>query len=164
MSQILVSSCLLGLPARFDGTSKLVSDPLWEQWRTEGRLVPFCPELAAGATVPRPPAEIAGASAGEILDRTDPAAGPRVVEPDGTDVTELYVRGAVLTLEFARQRGITIAVLCDRSPSCASTVRHDGTFTRQLVPGRGITAEVLTRGGVAVFNQFQLDQVSQLLA
>ncbi|MFD0853743.1 2-thiouracil desulfurase family protein, partial [Actinomadura adrarensis] len=56
MERILVSSCLLGSRVRYNGTAKTVHTGLVDRWRTEGRLVPFCPEVSGGLPVPREPA------------------------------------------------------------------------------------------------------------
>ena len=58
MEKILISSCLLGHPVRYDGTGKTETHSLISQWSSEDRLVPICPEVCGGLPVPRPPAEI----------------------------------------------------------------------------------------------------------
>ena len=61
MERILVSGCLLGRKIRYNGTDKAVgkgeATNLLARWQEEGRLVPICPELSAGFSTPRPPAE-----------------------------------------------------------------------------------------------------------
>ena len=52
-SKILISACLLGAPVRYDGVGKAVSHPLLTRLLAEGRLVPFCPEVAGGLPIPR---------------------------------------------------------------------------------------------------------------
>jgi pimeloyl-ACP methyl ester carboxylesterase len=69
VKKILVSGCLNGRPIRFNETNVEVESAIWDRWESEGRLVSFCPELAAGFGVPRPPAEIAGTSASLVLQR-----------------------------------------------------------------------------------------------
>ena len=58
MEKILVSACLLGSPVRYNGSDRLVEHSLIARWREQGRIVPLCPEVAAGFPTPRPPAEI----------------------------------------------------------------------------------------------------------
>lgn len=48
MHKILVSGCLNGRPIRFNSTNVSVASEIWDRWESEGRLVAFCPELAAG--------------------------------------------------------------------------------------------------------------------
>ena len=83
MQKILVSGCLNGRPIRFNRTSVDVESAIWDRWVSEGRLVAFCPELAAGFPVPRPPAEIVGGDASMVL------TGQAVVNEDnGSDVSD----------------------------------------------------------------------------
>lgn len=51
-----VSSCLLGNAVRYDGGHKYQS--VTEQLAEHFILVPFCPEVAAGMGVPRPPIQL----------------------------------------------------------------------------------------------------------
>ncbi len=48
MHRILVSGCLNGRPIRFNSTNVSVESDIWDRWEAEGRLVAFCPEVAAG--------------------------------------------------------------------------------------------------------------------
>ena len=64
MGRVLVSGCLNGRPIRYNATGVDVESEIWDRWEQEGRLVHFCPELAAGFSVPRPPAETAARVAG----------------------------------------------------------------------------------------------------
>jgi uncharacterized protein YbbK (DUF523 family) len=41
-------------------------------------------------------------------------------------------------------------VLKARSPSCGTAGVYDGTFSRRLVPGRGVTAAALAAAGLEV--------------
>lgn len=72
-----VSACLLGQAVRYDGGDKRDATVTGELAR-RFELVPFCPEVAIGMGVPRPPIRLAG----------DPAA-PRArgVEDPAMDVT-----------------------------------------------------------------------------
>ncbi len=116
MQKILVSACMMGQKVRYNASDVETDDALLEQWRREGRLIPFCPELAGGFPVPRPPAEIETGSGGDaVLD-----AGARVLESSGADVSRYFRRGAELTLEAVRAHGIKLAILKEGSPSCDS--------------------------------------------
>ena len=102
--KILVSGCLNGRPIRFNETNVEVESAIWDRWESEGRLASFCPELAAGFGVPRPPAEIVGTSASVVLQRRG-----SVVEDNGTDVTEMFIAGAELAVERALSEGCVAA-------------------------------------------------------
>lgn len=54
-SMVLVSKCLLGVPCRMDGKSKLVPEIL--RLYEEGKAVAVCPEVLGGLPTPREPAE-----------------------------------------------------------------------------------------------------------
>ncbi|MWA00249.1 DUF523 domain-containing protein [Actinomadura sp. LD22] len=159
MERILVSSCLVGRPVRYDGAAKPVGGGLFERWRMEGRLVPLCPEVSGGLPVPRPPAEIVGGDGGAVLDGT-----ARVVTEAGADVTAEFLRGARLALAAAERSGARIALLKEGSPSCGGTRVHDGTFSGTPVPGAGVTTALLRREGIRVFGEDDLDAVQELLA
>jgi uncharacterized protein YbbK (DUF523 family) len=159
MLKVLVSGCLGGAAIRFNETSVPVSSPIWRKWAAEGRLVSFCPELAVGFPVPRPPAEIVGGSAADVLD-----SGAWVREVSGRDVTELFRAASRRALHRAIDADVALAVLVDGSPTCGSSYVHDGTFSGVTVPGRGVAAEALRRYGIPVFAHHELEQAAAALA
>lgn len=148
MLKILISSCLLGIPVRYDGQSKPVQHPWLRQWHDEGRLIAICPELAGGLPTPRPPAE-----------RTH----NRIMTEDRTDVTDAFTHGARQTLALCQQQGIQIALLKESSPSCGSTNIYDGEFRGRKIPGMGLTTEWLRRAGMTVFSENQIDELADFL-
>ena len=134
--RLLVSACLLGAPCRYDGKAK--KNEAVCALAEEFELIPICPEALGGLPTPRTPSE---------------RRGERVVMRDGRDVTAEYRRGAETALEIARREGVSAAVLKERSPSCGSGEIYDGTFTGALVPGDGVTAELLRANGISVFSE-----------
>ncbi|MDI9496556.1 MAG: DUF523 domain-containing protein, partial [Bacillota bacterium] len=68
------------------------------------------------------------------------------------DKTENFVDGAHKTLELAKKYGIKKAILKEKSPSCGTKYIYDGTFTKTLVPGQGITARLLQENGIDVIS------------
>jgi uncharacterized protein YbbK (DUF523 family) len=151
VERILVSSCLAGRLVRYDGAAKPVEADLFERWRAEGRLIPFCPEVTGGLTVPRPPAEIVGGDGRDVLDGT-----ARILTDTGEDVTDEFLRGARLALETARRHGARTALLKEGSPSCGTHRIYDGTFTGTSTPGIGVTTALLERAGIKVFPETDL--------
>lgn len=142
--KILVSACLLGCPCRYDGQSK--KHPEVEALRERGHiLVPVCPEQLGGLPTPRPPAER--------------QKDGRVVNRKGTDVTAQYQRGAELALKTAREQGCELAILKERSPSCGSGEIYDGTFSKKLVPGDGVTVQLLRQAGIQVLGESQVEKI-----
>ena len=130
---MIVSACLAGFPCRYDGRSKPCPQVI-EMIRA-GKAIAVCPEQLGGLPTPRPPCEI----------RND-----RVVDKYGADHTDEYRRGAEATLTLAQIYGATQAMLQNRSPSCGSGWIYDGTFSKKLVQGDGITARLLAENGIQV--------------
>ncbi|MFF2010123.1 DUF523 domain-containing protein [Streptomyces sp. NPDC058195] len=143
MESVLVSACLRGVPCRFDGRAK--DSPAMAGALGDRRPVAFCPEVSAGLSTPRRPAEIVGGDGHDVLD-----GRARVVDDTGHDVTAEFVDGAERALAAARRAGCTEALLMARSPSCGHGAVYDGTFTGTLRAGDGVTAALLERHGIAV--------------
>ena len=140
--KLLVSSCLLGLPCRYDGASK--GHPLLPSLLERHTLVPVCPEQLGGLPTPRPPAE---------------CHGERVVTRDGADVTAQYRRGAREALALCRMFHCDAALLKERSPSCGHGQIYDGSFSRCLIPGDGVTAALLRENGILVYGESQIEEL-----
>ncbi len=156
--KILVSACLLGQPLRYDGSALMVGSARLTRWRQEGRLVPLCPEVTGGLPVPRPPAEIQGGSAADVLN------GRAVVMSNaGDDVTAAFVAGAERALALCREHDIGVAILTESSPSCGSSRVNDGRFRGCKIVGEGVTTALLRRHGIAVFSQHELAAVARWL-
>lgn len=159
MLRVLVSACLLGRKVRYNGSDRLDGHPVLSRWQAEGRVVPVCPEVAAGFATPRLPAEIInGHGGGDVLD-----GNASVVEDTGRDVTGLYVAGARIALALAVEHGCRHAVLTDGSPSCGSGFIYDGSFTGRRRAGVGATAALLERNGVRVFPETRIEELDRLL-
>jgi uncharacterized protein YbbK (DUF523 family) len=157
MDKILVSRCLLGHRVRYDGGASGPFD-LLEQWISEGRVVPLCPEVAGGLPTPRAAAEIPGGQGAEVLDGI-----AAVITTEGEDVSAQFLDGARQALELVQKHGIRVAVLKANSPSCGNLLTYDGTFSAVKVPGEGVTAALLKRHGVQVFSELELPQAAAAL-
>jgi uncharacterized protein YbbK (DUF523 family) len=159
MNKLLISACLLGDPVRYDGQGKRLRHAGLDGLIEEGRVIGFCPEVAGGLPVPRPPAEIQVGGGDAVL-----AGKACVVTGNGEDVSEYFIAGARQALALCREHGIRVAVLTDRSPSCGSSLIYDGNFSRQPISGSGVTAALLRRQGIAVFSQHRLDDALRRLS
>jgi len=157
-ARVLVSACLLGERVRYNGSDAATESPILARWLAEGRVVPFCPEVAGGLGVPRPAAELQGGDGEAVL-----AGAGRVATEGGVDVTESFLRGARLCLDAALAENVRVAVLKDGSPSCGSSSIHDGAFRGGRVAGRGVTAALLERRGIRVFSERELDEAAEYL-
>lgn len=136
MEKIIVSACLLGVSCRYDGKS--VPCPEVIALLDKYILIPVCAEILGGLPTPRSPAEI---------------VGDRVINKDGIDVTENYMRGAREVLRLCRLYGVKKAILKEKSPSCGSKLIYDGTFSRTLKDGNGICAALLRENGIEVVSE-----------
>ena len=134
--KLLVSACLLGVSCRYDGKSKGREEVSALAERYD--LIPVCPEQLGGLPTPREPSEI---------------LGDRVVSRTGEDVTGPFRKGAEETLRIARLTGCRKALLKSKSPSCGSGLIYDGTFSRTLAEGDGVTARLLKENGLEVFGE-----------
>ncbi|QOL26288.1 DUF523 domain-containing protein [Thalassotalea sp. LPB0316] len=150
MEKILISSCLLGQPVRYDGQSKPLAQNIIQTWQQQGRLVNICPEVAGGLSVPRAPAEYNPTS-------------QKVKTCDGEDVTQAFIEGAHRALTLCLKHGIRYALLKESSPSCGSNLVYDGSFSQRKVAGMGITAKLLSDNGIQVFSEETLDQLISLI-
>jgi uncharacterized protein YbbK (DUF523 family) len=146
---VLVSACLAGRACRFDGSAN--PDDEVARLVAEGRAVLVCPEVDGGLGTPRPAAEITGGDGADVL-----AGRARVLTRAGEDVTEAYVAGARLALEAAREAGATTAILKARSPSCGKGAVYDGSFSRSLQEGDGVTASLLRSEGLTVISDEEI--------
>lgn len=104
--RIGISSCLLGQKVRYDGGHK------HNEYITEtlGRIfefVPFCPEVAIGMGVPRPPIRLV---------KTGGGVQARGVDDPSRDVTARLM--AYAETVAPKLRGVSGYILKSRSPSC----------------------------------------------
>ena len=133
---ILCSACLLGVECRFDGRGK--KNRRVAALVKRNILIPICPELLGGLSVPREAAE---------------RRGSRIMTQSGQDVTRQFRLGAVRTLRLAKMLKIKKAILKQRSPSCGSGQVYDGTFSGKIVAGNGVTTALLTKNGIQVVSE-----------
>lgn len=151
MNKILVSACLLGQKVRYDGSDKDRREATLNELIVQGRVIAFCPEVAGGLPVPRLPAEIQSGDGEAVLD-----GQARLLDSSGQDVTAEFVSGAQQALAQAQTHNVSVAILKARSPSCGNAQIYDGTFSQQLIAGRGVTAALLERHGLQVFNEDEI--------
>ena len=140
MEKILISACLVGDNVKYDGKSNK-SDKI-ERLLEKYELVPFCPEVEGGLSIPRKPSE-------RVKDR--------VKMEGGRDVTHQFESGAEKALNICLYLGIKIAILKENSPSCGSHNIYDGSFSHKLIPGEGVTTELLKKKGITVLNEDEID-------
>lgn len=140
--KVLVSACLLGVACRYAGDGKLC--PEVAALSREHELVPVCPEQLGGLPTPRPPVELRAGVA---------------VDWQGTERSAEFIKGAQETLRIARILGCSAAVLKSRSPSCGCGEIYDGSFSGRLIPGNGISAQLLIDNGIRVLTEEQIKEL-----
>lgn len=64
--------------------------------------------------------------------------------------------GATQVLKLAEILDIKEAILKHKSPSCGCGKVYDGTFTKTLINGDGVTTQVLKENGVKVITERDL--------
>lgn len=147
--KILVSRCLYGgEPVRYDGKTKEETNEIFNRWRDEGMLIPVCPEVDGGLSVPRPPAEI---------------TEDGIINSEGTDVTGAYEAGASIAVKKAIDEDVAFCIMKEGSPSCGSSLIYDGTFSGRKIPGEGLTVKLLRENGFKVFSEKEIKDAADYL-
>lgn len=105
LPQVAISACLTGQAVRYDGNHKL-TPLLIESLIQHATLLPVCPEVAIGLSIPRNKIQLTYQN-GEIrvLDSINP-------DVDLTDLLHDYA------LQFSKQYILSGLVLQEKSPSC----------------------------------------------
>jgi uncharacterized protein YbbK (DUF523 family) len=146
----LISACLLGIKCAWDGQDIYKSDKAIEFANSE-TLIPVCPEQVGGLKTPRAPQEIQGGTGEDVLN-----GKCEVLNIDGEDVTQRFINGAEETLKIVKLFHIEEFIGKSRSPSCGCGQIYDGTFSRALIDGDGVTTALLKRNGIRVITEEDL--------
>ncbi len=107
---IAASACLLGYYCRYDGRTS--PNPELVKWAVKEQVLPFCPEQLGGLSTPRPPSHLEEGDGFDVLNNR-----ARVIDSDGQDITEAFLRGAFTALGMIKEQDIRICFMKDRSPS-----------------------------------------------
>ncbi|MBR3755472.1 MAG: DUF523 domain-containing protein [Firmicutes bacterium] len=144
----LISGCLLGHNCKYNGGNNYNQDVI--DFVSCHSCFSVCPEGISGLPTPRPPAEY---------------VGDRVIDKEGKDVTDFFVKGAEVSLEEAMaeaaRRGERIegAILKANSPSCGSGHIYDGSFSGTLIPGNGCFTKLLLDQDIKVISEKEIENV-----
>lgn len=130
---VLVSSCLAGIPCRYNGKAAPNAEVI--ELVESGRAIPVCPEVLGGLPTPRPAAEI---------------VGDKVLSQEGEDFTPEFIYGAKKTLKIAEELECKKAILKSGSPSCGFKKIYDGTFTGNMKEANGIAGQLLHDNGIEI--------------
>lgn len=159
VQRILVSACLLGNKVRYNASCLAMAQADLDWLETHCELQAFCPEQSAGLPTPRPSAEIIQGQGVDVL-----RGRARVLNNDGSEVTQAFIDGAEKALAICQRLAIKYALLAEGSPSCGSSTIYDGSFSGHKVSGAGVTAAILGAAGIQVFNQYSISKLKAALA
>lgn len=138
----IISACLLGIPCRYNGKSKIDKKAL--DVFLNGRSILVCPEISIGQNTPRPACEIAAGDGVDVL-----AGKARVVDKDGNDYTSEFIGGAdVIVNEIVKKHEIKKAFLKSGSPSCGVNCIYSGKFNGEKIEGCGVLTATLRAHGI----------------
>lgn len=143
---ILISACLMGCACRYDGKDNYI-DNFFEKHK-DLNFIKICPEVESGMSIPRNPSEIRN---GRVFDNL------------GRENTNFFEKGARIALKKALDNNIKVAILKAKSPSCGKDLIYDGSFTKTLVKGDGLTANLLKNNGIIVFTEKELDKFDKYI-
>ena len=141
MGKIVVSACLLGENCKYNGGNNRSEAVL--RYVRGREVIAVCPEMLGGLPAPRDPAEIVS---GEVQN----ARGESLDTP--------FRAGARRALAQIDGEDIELAILQPRSPSCGSRQIYDGTFSRRLIPGQGVFAQLLAERGIRIVEPEDLER------
>ncbi|MDO4875228.1 MAG: DUF523 domain-containing protein [Campylobacter sp.] len=140
--KILISACLVGINCKFNGENNLLNKDVLDEISKKFHLLFVCPEVYGGLSTPREPAEMKN--------------GVVVCKFSGKDVSKNFKSGAEICLKIAKLNGCKKAILKSKSPSCGSGQIYDGSFSKRLILGDGITAKLLKENEILVYSEDEI--------
>lgn len=140
----IVSACLLGDNCKYNGENNYDENVF--KFLENKEFIKVCPECLGGLSIPRIPSEI---------------CGDKVINKDGIDVTLEYNLGAKKTLKIAKENNCTCAIFKSRSPSCGCGEIYDGTFSKTIKNGDGITTKLLKENKIKVITNEQIELLKE---
>lgn len=141
-----VSACLVGKNCRYDGDNSYSKKVM--EFLSDKKYIALCPEELGGLPTPRAPSSFIGGTGEDVL-----SGKAKIVDANEAERTTEFIKGAEKTLNAIRERGITHAILKERSPSCgAREVYLDG----KRVEGMGVTAALLKRESIVILSDEEI--------
>lgn len=134
--KIGVSSCLLGVNCKYNGKSNYNEQLVALQNKYD--LIPICPEVLGGLSIPRVPAEI---------------RNNKVINENNIDVTKNYQEGAKKALTILKENDVKIVIMKSKSPSCGYQKIYDGSFSHTLKEGNGIATDLFLKNGITILTE-----------
>ncbi len=142
-----VSACLIGENCKYNGGNNYNAD--LAKWLKQQTVIPVCPEVLGGLSIPRTPAEIVNGV---------------VTDADGRNVHEAFVNGAEQAFAILKEAQADLVILQSRSPSCGVKERYDGSFSGKRIKDRGIFADFAIKNGLHVIDLDDFEQVKNCIS
>lgn len=137
--KLLISACFLSDGYKYDGTNNILKEV--ELLKEKYDLVLICPEVYGGLSTPRTPSE---------------RVGNKVLNQEGKDVTDFFIKGSKTSLEKCLKNGCKKALLKAKSPSCGYQKIYDGTFTKTIIDGNGVFTEMLLKHNIKIYTEDEI--------
>ena len=138
--RVLVSACLLGENCKYNGGNNKTNAII--EFLKDKEVFPVCPEVFGGLPTPRLKHEI-------ILSNNQRI----VINENKEDVSEYFIKGALISLKKALDNGITLAILKQKSPSCGYKKIYNGNFDGTIIEGNGIFTDILLKHNIKVLTE-----------
>ncbi len=138
--RVLVSACLLGENCKYNGGNNKTNAII--EFLKDKEVFPVCPEVFGGLPTPRLKNEI-------ILSNNQRI----VINENKEDVSEYFIKGALISLKKALDNGITLAILKQKSPSCGYKKIYNGNFDGTIIEGNGIFTDILLKHNIKVLTE-----------
>lgn len=142
--KIFVSACLMGTNCKYNGGNNY-SETV-KKFVKGHEVISMCPEVEGGLPIPRIPSEIVNGV---------------VTTKEGTSVDKEFRHGASKILDHILAEGVELAILQSRSPSCGVGKIYDGSFSRKLVNGNGVFAQLLIDHGIKVIDLENIELIGE---
>ena len=69
------------------------------------------------------------------------------------------MEGAKKVLEIALKNDVKYAIFKERSPSCGVHQIYDGSFSRKIIDGKGMTTRLLEENGIKVYSDEEIQDL-----
>ncbi len=137
--KIMVSACLLGKNCKYNGGNNY--NEKVAVFIKGHEVIPVCPEVEGGLPIPRIPCEIVN---GIVTDK------------HGESKDKEFRSGAEKCLQKAIDGNVELVILQSRSPSCGVKQIYDGSFSGNLIEGKGVFAQLLDENGIKTMDLSEL--------
>jgi len=144
MQKAIISECMLGVSCRYDAKSKPLDSKILEKLNKRFELIPFCPE-AYSLPTPRPAARF---------------IGDKIIDINGVDKTEEFLKGAKKALEICENEDISIFIGKEKSPSCG--IQKTSAYINGCeckCNTMGFTSKILKANGIKLISEWELENL-----